>query len=105
MAQAKKKTGRHKSAIKANRQAEKRNASNRIAKKVIRLSTREALEAAQNKDTAKAATGLSQTASLLDKAARKGLIHWKAAARKKSYLSRRVSEALASKAPSASAAV
>jgi small subunit ribosomal protein S20 len=96
MAQAIKKTGRHKSAIKADRQAVKRNARNRAAKKEIRLSTRKVLDAALTKEATKAAGALSQVASLLDKAARKGLIHWKAAARRKSHLSRQVSEGLAS---------
>ncbi len=95
MAQPKKKTGRHHSAIKAVRQAEKRNLRNRLAKKAIRLSLKEALESSQNKDNTKAAESLSKTASLLDKAARKGFIHWKAVARKKSYLARRVTSSLA----------
>ncbi len=98
MAQAKKKTGRHSSAIKANRQAVKRNALNRAAKKEIRLSTRKVIDAAQAKDATKAAGALSESASLLDKAARKGLIHWKAAARRKSNLSRQVAAGLAPKA-------
>ncbi len=96
MAQTKKKTGRHHSAIKAARQSERRNLRNRLAKKAIRLSLKDALELAQKKDAPKAQDSLSKTSSLLDKAARKGFIHWKAVARKKSYLARRVSSSLTS---------
>ncbi len=105
MAQTKKKTGRHHSAIKAVRQAEKRNLRNRIAKKAIRLSLKDALDFAQKKDSSKASESLSKTSSLLDKAAKKGFMHWKAVARKKSYLARRVSGSLnSSEAKTASAA-
>ncbi len=104
MAQTKKKTGRHHSAIKAARQAEKRNLRNRLAKKAIRLSLKDALESAQKKDSPKATESLSKSVSLLDKAARKGFIHWKAVARKKSYLARRVSSSLTATESKASVA-
>ena len=74
-------------------------------KKAIRLSLKDALDFAQKKDSSKASESLSKTSSLLDKAAKKGFMHWKAVARKKSYLARRVSGSLnSSEAKTASAA-
>ncbi len=98
-----KKTYRHRSAVKAHRQSLRRYARNRAAKKNIRLSARAAVKAAAAKDGAKLEEASSQAVSLIDKAARRGLIHWKAAARKKSRLMRRLAAQMRAPAAPASA--
>ncbi len=104
---AQKKSPRHKGAIKAQRQSERRNLRNRAAKKALRLATRAAFEAAVSKDQAKVAEKLPQAMSLLDKAAQRGTLHWRTAAREKSRLAARVQKALtaagAAAAPAAAA--
>lgn len=80
---AKLKTGRHTSALKAQRQSEKRNSQNTGLKKTIRLAAKEVAKA-------KTAQSVKKASSALDKAAKKGVIHWKAAARKKSRLAKSV---------------
>jgi small subunit ribosomal protein S20 len=86
---AQKKIKRHPGAIKANRQSLRRNSRNRNIKKGIRLATRAVLEAI-GKDQAKAAELNSTAAAALDKAAKRGTIHWKTAARRKARLARRL---------------
>ena len=84
---AKLKTGRHTSAIKAQRQAEKRTSANKGLTKKIRLATKTVNASAK----AKAATrkeDLKKAESCIDKAAKKKVIHWKTAARKKSRLAK-----------------
>ena len=83
---AKLKTGRHTSGIKAHRQSERRAAFNRGMRKVIRTAAKAVVTAAEKKEE----TGevLTEAFSKLDKAAKKGLVHWKTAARKKSRLSK-----------------
>ena len=83
---AKKKQTRHKSALKAHRQALKHTLQNRAIKKDVRVAVRAVIDAAKAKDVKKVAELASQAASALDKAAKRGTIHWKAAARKKSRL-------------------
>lgn len=85
----KKKTMRHASAQKAARQAITRNLQNRGIKKDVRLAVRAVADAASAKDAAKVSQLLSEACSAIDKAAQKGAIHWKTAARKKSRLSAR----------------
>lgn len=80
------KSKRHRSALKAHRQSITRNLRNRQIKKGIRLALRAVGTAAASKDAAKLAESMSKASSALDKAARTGVIHWKAAARKKSRL-------------------
>ena len=87
---AKLKTGRHTSAIKAQRQAEKRTSRNKGLKKTVRAVAKEVL-------ATKSADTLAKAASALDKAAKKGVIHWKAAGRKKSRLTKAVNKAKAAK--------
>jgi small subunit ribosomal protein S20 len=80
----------HKSALKAHRQTVKHHERNRQARSKLRTalkSMRGALKAGNTKD-AKAA--LSQTVSLIDKMAGKGIIHDNAAARHKSRLARQI---------------
>jgi small subunit ribosomal protein S20 len=98
-----KKIYRHRSALKAHRESLRRYAHNRAAKKNIRLSIRAAVKAAATKDGAKMGESAAQTTSLIDKAARRGLIHWKAAARKKSRLMRRLAAQMRAPAAPASA--
>ncbi len=100
---AKKKTKRHASALKAARQAETHRLRNRSAKRAIREAVREALAAAKAKGAADAQTQtlLRGATALLDKAARRGVIHWKAAARRKSRLLSRMSAPTAPAAASA----
>lgn len=83
---AKLKTGRHTSALKAQRQSEKRNSANTGLKKAVRLAAKEVAKV-------KTAESVSKASSALDKAAKKGVIHWKAAARKKSRLAKSVNKA------------
>jgi small subunit ribosomal protein S20 len=96
MAQVKK-SMRHRSAIKAHRQSVKRNLRNRNTKKGIRVALRAVTDAAAAKDTGKLAELMAKASSELDKAARTGAIHWKAAARKKSRLAHRTAQAAAAK--------
>ncbi|MEK7678811.1 MAG: 30S ribosomal protein S20 [Deltaproteobacteria bacterium] len=97
----KKKPTRHRSALKAQRQALKRNLNNRSIKKGLRLTARAAGDAAAAKDSTKASHLLGKASSALDKAAKTGAIHWKAAARKKARLARRLSAQLSGAAPAA----
>ncbi|MFA6002564.1 MAG: 30S ribosomal protein S20 [Elusimicrobiota bacterium] len=85
---AKKKPTRHASALKAHRQSLKRYSRNRAAKKAIRLSLRAAVDA--GKDPSKAGEMLAKASSCMDRAAQRGTIHWKTAARKKSRLAKRL---------------
>ena len=87
---AKKKLMRHKSALKANRQALKHALQNRKIKKGVRAALRAVVDAAKAKDVKKVAELTSKAAEALDKAAKRGTIHWKAAARKKSRLAAQV---------------
>lgn len=83
---AKKKQTRHKSALKAQRQALKHAIHNYGVKKSVRAAVRAVVDAAKAKDVKKVAEMTGKAASALDKAAKNGTIHWKAAARKKSRL-------------------
>ena len=89
---AKLKTGRHTSALKAQRQAEKRTSANKGLTKKIRLATKKVHASA----AAKAATlkeDLQKAEACIDKAAKKKVIHWKTAARKKSRLAKAANKA------------
>jgi small subunit ribosomal protein S20 len=92
MAQAKK-SMRHRSGIKAHRQSVKRNLRNRAIKKGIRAASRAVSEAAAAKETGKLGELMAKASSALDKAAKTGAIHWKAAARKKSRLAAQAASA------------
>src|SRR5438105_10983444 len=96
---AKLKTGRHTSAQKAHRQSEKRMLANRTVKKNIRLLAKELAAAASRKDQ-KAVDELTRKVSQAwDKAAKVGVVHWKAAARKKSRLAIAAKKAIAAPQP------
>jgi small subunit ribosomal protein S20 len=80
---------RHASAVKAHRQTLKRTAHNRELRARLRTalkSIRSAITAGKKDDARKA---LSQTFSIVDKMAAKGIIHDNAAGRYKSRLARR----------------
>ena len=82
---AKLKTGRHTGALKAARQAEKKASHNRGLRKNFRAAVKAVVTA---KDKTSALKELCAASSSLDKAAKKGVIHWKTAARKKSRLAK-----------------
>ncbi|MDE2490070.1 MAG: 30S ribosomal protein S20 [Elusimicrobia bacterium] len=87
---AKKKQTRHRSALKALRQSEKHARHNRQIKKTVRLAIRAVVDAAKANDVTKVAALTAKASAALDKAAKGGTIHWKAAARKKSRLAAQV---------------
>ncbi len=80
------KTGRHTSAIKAWRKSEKLASRNRGIKARIHDITKEFKANAAKKDLEQAQKILPKAMSMLDKAAKVGTIHWKAAARRKSRM-------------------
>lgn len=88
---AKLKTGRHTGALKAQRQAEKRNSQNKGLMKKVRVTTKKVL-AAVKAESATVAEDLKLAASSIDKAAKKKTLHWKTAARKKSRLAKAVNK-------------
>lgn len=83
---AKKKQARHKSALKAQRQSIKNAILNRSIKKDVRQAIRAVMDAAKAKDVKKVAEMTARASAVLDKAAKRGTLHWKAAARRKSRL-------------------
>ncbi|MBI3298983.1 MAG: 30S ribosomal protein S20 [Elusimicrobia bacterium] len=92
---AKLKTGRHTGAIKTHRQALRRTARNRVIRRKARDAAKDFLEAVTKKDKGAAAKLLGAVASTWDKAAKKGTIHWKTAARRKSRLAARLNKTAA----------
>ncbi len=101
---AKKKQTRHKSALKAHRQAVKHTLHNRAIKKDVRVAVRAVMDAAKAKDVKKVAESIAKASAVLDKAAKRGTIHWKAAARTKSRLAIAARKLVAGSAPAAAAA-
>lgn len=103
---AKKKQTRHKSALKAHRQSLRHALQNRAIKKEVRTAVRAVMDAAKAKDVKKVAELTAKASETLDKAAKRGTIHWKAAARKKSRLAIAAQRLIAggSAAPAAAAA-
>jgi small subunit ribosomal protein S20 len=91
---AKKKTIRHRSGIKAHRQSLKRHARNTAMMKAIRRAARAAGDAATAKDPTTSEL-LAKASSAFDRAAQRGTIHWKTAARRKSRLAKRAAAGLA----------
>ncbi len=93
---AKLKTGRHTSAIKAVRQAEKRAAVNRGIKVKIHEKTKNFKKLISAKDLENASKMLPELSSMLDKAAKRGTIHRNSASRYKSRLSQMYKKAATS---------
>ena len=83
----------HKSAEKRERQNEKRRDINRGNRGRLRTGVKKLRAALESGDAGAAQTLLPATVSLIDKAVQKGVIHRNAAARYKSRLTARVSEA------------
>ncbi len=75
--------------------SEKKNLRNRIVKSGMRTSVRK-LDAALAADPQNAQKQLSATASVIDKAASKGVIHKNAANRKKARLAKQLNKAVVS---------
>jgi len=87
-----------KSAIKRNKQNEKRRLKNRIFRGNARTSVKKARLALDGSDAATALQATMEAVSALDKAAEKGVLHKNNAARRKSRLMRRMA-ALEKKTP------
>ncbi|MBR6029052.1 MAG: 30S ribosomal protein S20 [Clostridia bacterium] len=81
-----------KSAKKRVKVSEKKNLRNRIVKSTVHTSVKK-FEAAVAADPANAAAQLSATASAIDKAVIKGVVHKNAANRKKARLAKRLAKA------------
>jgi small subunit ribosomal protein S20 len=86
---------RTKSALKANRQNVKRRDHNRQMRSKLRTSLKAIRASLDAKDVDAAKAALSQTVSLVDKMATKGIIHRNTAGRYKSRLSARLTKATA----------
>ncbi len=80
----------HKSAIKRHRQSVKRNARNRTVRTRIKNIVKDVRSAIKSNDPAVANEALVKAMSGIDKAATKGVMHWKKAARKISRLHKAV---------------
>ena len=87
----------HQSAIKRNRQNEVRKLRNRSVKSYLRSRIKKVLEAVNAKDQATAQTTLKEAIPVIDKAAAKGVIHNRTAARKVSRLTSKVNALSAKK--------
>jgi small subunit ribosomal protein S20 len=83
---------RTKSALKANRQNVKRREHNRQMRSKLRTSLKAIRASLDAKDLDGAKTALSQTVSLVDKMAGKGIIHRNTAGRYKARLSARLAK-------------
>ncbi len=95
---AKLKTGRHTSALKAHRQSDTHAEHNLTVRSKIRTIARKVEAAVAGKDAKAAKTLLNEAFAEWDKAAKTGIIHWRAASRKKSRLAQRVDGLAAAKA-------
>lgn len=81
---------KNKSALKKARQDEKRRLRNRHYKTMVRNAIKEVRAAVEARDLKLAQVLLPEVVSILHKAVSKGVLHWRAAARKASRLSRLV---------------
>jgi small subunit ribosomal protein S20 len=95
---AKLKTGRHTSALKAHRQSERHAVHNLQIRSTIRTLARKVESAVVAKDAKTAKTLLNEAFAAWDKAAKTGIVHWRAASRKKSRLATRVDHIATAKA-------
>ena len=80
----------HKSAIKRNRQSERRRLRNKSVKSFLRTRIKQVRLAVDAKDAAKARESLDKAVPVIDKAASKGVIHKRNAARTISRLTHAV---------------
>jgi small subunit ribosomal protein S20 len=81
---------KNRSALKRVRQARKRALRNRSVKSTIKTFTKKVEAAVKDRDAEAARELLKKAVSIIDKAARKGILHKNTAARKVSRLSRLV---------------
>lgn len=81
------KSKRHKSALKEHRKSLKRRSANRGIKARIHNKEKEFKRILASKNIELATAKLNELYSLIDKAAKRNVFHWKKAARKKSALS------------------
>lgn len=86
----------HKSAIKRARQNDKRRARNRSVKTRLKTVVKDVTAAVTEGATDKTADNLKTAQSAIDKAAKKGVIHRRTAARRVSRLTRKVNTSAAS---------
>ena len=86
---------RTKSALKANRQNIKRREANRQMRSRLRTALKAIRASLDENDVEAAKTALSQTVSIVDKMATKGIIHRNTAGRYKSRLGARLTKATA----------
>ena len=86
---------RTKSALKANRQNIRRREHNRTLRSKLRTALKTIRASLDAKDVTAAKAALSQTVSIVDKMATKGIIHRNTAGRYKSRLSSRLAKASA----------
>ena len=84
----------HKSAIKRHQQSLKARDRNRAVKTRIKNAVKAVREAVAGGDAAAAQDALKKAFAVLDKAATKKVIHWRAAARKSSRLNEAVKKAV-----------
>jgi small subunit ribosomal protein S20 len=80
----------HKSAIKRAKQSEERRLRNRARKTRVKTAVKQIRTAIENKSVEEAQTALQEAIPLIDKAASKGSLHHRTAARKISRLSKQV---------------
>lgn len=80
----------HKSALKRNRQNEKRNVRNTSYRTRVKTHTKNVLKAVEADDAEAAKKSLHDAEALISKVASKGVIHPRAASRKISGLAKRV---------------
>jgi small subunit ribosomal protein S20 len=81
-----------KSQIKRNKQNEKARLRNKAVKSELKTSVRKFREAADSGNAEEAALAMRHATRKLDKAASKGVIHYKQAANRKSAIARRAAE-------------
>ena len=85
-----------KSQIKRNRQNERRRVRNKDARTRLKTEAKKVREAVEAGDSEAAAAQLRTTTRLLDKAASKGMVHPRTAARRKSKLAKAAQAAVGS---------
>ncbi len=90
---AKLKTGRHTSALKEARKSKKRQQKNISIKSKIKTLTKKVIAACESKNFGTAKSALNEVFSVIDKAAKKKIIHKNTAARRKAKISKKVSVA------------
>ena len=86
----------HKSAIKRNRQNEKRNERNKIRRSKTKNVIKDVLLAVEEKNVEDAQSSLKEASKIISKNTAKGIIHKRAASRKISGLAKKVHQLSAS---------